>query len=445
MPAVVEHYSAGMTGRHGWRSWSGLVEADPAQVLAPAGTAEVADAVVSARTSGLTVKMVGSGHSFTDIARADGLMLLPDRLVGVTAPDREAMTVSVMAGTPLHVLNGRLADLGLALHNMGDIDRQTVAGAISTGTHGSGGRWSSLSAQVAAVEMVQADGSVVHLTADDDPDLLDAARVGLGALGILTEVTFLVEPAFRLEAVEQPMSWDRFTDTFEEMVGANHHVDIHWFPGTERALVKRNNRTLDDREPLGRFRAWFDDELMANRVFGAMNRVANLAPRAIPALNRVASRGLGARRYVDTASEVLVATRRVRFREMEYAVPRGSGMAALAEARRLMDRGRWPVTFPVEIRSGVRDDAWLSPSHGRDSVYLAFHVNAQTDHTAFFAAVEEVMCAHGGRPHWGKLHTRTAADLALTYPRFADFLALRDRWDPDRVFTNPYLDRVLGA
>jgi L-gulono-1,4-lactone dehydrogenase len=427
-----------------WRNWCRLVETHPAQVAAPTTTADVMDSVVAARMRGFPVKMVGAGHSFTDIARADGLMLLPDRLVGVTEVDHDAMTVSVLAGTPLHELNDRLAVEGLALHNMGDIDRQTVGGAIATGTHGSGGRWSSLSAQVTAVELVVGDGSLVRVESDTEPELLDAVRVGLGALGILTEVTFMVEPEFRLQAVEEPMTWDRLIATFDEMVRANHHVDVHWFPGTDRAQVKRNNRTLDGPRPLPRLRRLWDDELLANVAFAATNRLADTAPRTIPALNRIASRGLAERSYVDVAHRVFVASRRVRFREMEYALPRETGMAALTETRRLLDRSRWPVTFPLEIRSGVADTGWLSPSYGRDTVHLAFHVNARTDHTPYFGEVEKVMRANGGRPHWGKLHTRCRDDLAPDYPRFEDFLAMRDEHDPDRLFANAYLDRVLG-
>jgi FAD-linked oxidoreductase len=427
-----------------WRNWCRLAVARPGQVLAPRSPADVADAVEAAAACGRRVKMVGTGHSFTDIARADGLMLLPQGLVGVTGVDRAAMTVSVLAGTPLYALNEWLAELGLALHNLGDIDRQTVAGAISTGTHGSGGRFSSLSAQVVGARLVAADGSDIRFRADRDPDPLDGVRVGLGALGILTEVTFAVEPSFRLEAVEEPMPVDRLVAGFDELVSTNDHVDVHWFPGTDRAQVKRNNRTLDEPRPLSRLRRLWDDELLANLAFAATNRLADTVPRTLPLLNRIAARGLAERSYVDAAHRVFVASRRVRFREMEYAVPRETGMAALAEVRRLLARPRWPITFPVEIRSGVADTGWLSPTYRRDSVYLAFHVNARTDHTAYFTAMEEVMQAHGGRPHWGKLHTMSGADLALAYPRFADFLALRDKLDPDRVFTNHYLDRVLG-
>ena len=428
-----------------WRSWSGLAEAFPTHVLAPTDTDAVVDAVTAARERGLRVKMVGTGHSFTDVAVADGMMLRPDRLVGVRAVDRDAMTVTVLAGTPLHVLNAVLADLGLALHNLGDVDRQTVAGAISTGTHGSGGRWASLSAQVAAVELVTGDGSVLRVSAEQDADLFSVARLGLGAFGVLTAVTFHVEPAFRIQALEGRMSFDEVVARFDELVEEHHHVDVHWFPHTEQAMCKRNDRTLDDARPLSRTRAWLDDDLLSNRVYALTNRVGNAAPGVVPTLNRIGSRALTSRTYVDASHKVFVSERLVRFREMEYAVPRAAGMAALVEARRVMEAGGWPISFPVEIRFARADDAWLSTAYERDSVYLAFHVNAQTDHTAYFHEVERVMRAHDGRPHWGKLHTRTAEDLAPAYPRWAEAQRVRDRVDPDRLFTNAYLDRVLGA
>jgi L-gulonolactone oxidase len=436
-----------MTGTASWRSWSGLTTAVPTQQLSPASAAEVADAVVAARAHGLRVKMVGSGHSFTDIALTDGLLLRPDRLVGVESVDRETMTVTVLAGTPLHLLNDRLHGLGLALHNMGDVDRQTVAGAVATGTHGTGGRRASLSAQVTALEIVAGDGSLVHARADgtaEEVALLAAARVGLGALGIVTAVTFLVEPAFTLEAVEEPMPWSRVVEDFDALASGNEHFEAYWFPHTDRMLTKRNNRTALAR-PLSRTRAYVDDELLSNTVFGMVNRVGDLVPRAVPRLNGLSSRALSRRVYSDASHRVFTSPRRVRFREMEYAVPREAGMQALTEVRALIERRGWRIGFPVEIRHAPRDEAWLSTAHERDSVYLACHVNARTDHTAYFSGVEQVLRGYDGRPHWGKLHTRSAADLAPSYPRFEEFLALRDRLDPDRLFTNPYLERVLTA
>jgi len=430
-----------------WQNWSGLATAHPAQELTPTSPEEVVDAVVAARRHGLAVKMVGSGHSFTDIAVAEGLLLRPDRLTGVVTVDRDAMTVTALAGTPLHELNETLARLGLALHNLGDIDRQTVAGAISTGTHGTGGRWASLSAQVAAFDLVTADGTVVHARPDGDDlatAVFAAGRIGLGALGLLTTVTFFVEPAFTLDAVEEAMPFARVVDEFETLADTHHHFEAYWFPHTDRMLTKSNNRTADEPRPLRRPRAWVEDELLANTLFGVVNRVGDVVPRAVPPLARASSRALGTRRYSDASHRVFTSPRRVVFREMEYAVPREAGMAALTEVRALVEQRGWRISFPVEVRHAPADDVWLSTAHERDSVYLAFHVNARTDHREYFEGVEQVLVGYDGRPHWGKLHTRTVDDLASTYLRMDDFRYLRERLDPEGLFANAYLDRVLG-
>jgi L-gulonolactone oxidase len=388
--------------------------------------------------------MVGSGHSFTDIALTDGVMLDPSRLTGVTAVDRDAMTVTVLAGTPLHELNSRLHGLGLALHNMGDIDRQTVAGAVSTGTHGTGGIVASLSGQLEAVELVTGAGELVAADRERDPDLFQAARVGLGAVGVLTSLTFRVEPPFTLQALEEPMGLDEVLARHDELVAEHHHVDLYWFPHTDRCMVNMYDRTVDDPEPLGRVRAFVDDELLSNTLFGLLDRATTRFPGLTRRANQLSSRGLSRRTYSDSSERVFIASRRVRFREMEYSLPREQGMPALREVSRLIEQAGWQVAFPVEVRATPPDEAWLSTTYDRHSVYLAFHVGADVDHRAYFTGVERVLRAHGGRPHWGKLHTRTAADLAPDYARWSDFLAVRDRVDPDRAFGNGYLDRVLG-
>ena len=427
-----------------WTNWSGLASAHPAQVITPQDAGELADAVVAARGQHLTVKMPGTGHSFTGIACAEGLLLRPDGLTGIVSVDRDAMTVTALAGTPLHVLNAGLETLGLSLHNMGDVDRQTLAGAISTGTHGTGGLVASLSAQVAGLELVTGDGSLLRATETENPDVLAAARVGLGALGIITAVTLRVEPLFTLEAHESPMSWDEALDSFDQLVEENHYVEMYWFPHTDRMLTKRDNRTVDDPEPLSRRRAWVDDELLSNTVFGWVNGLGNRVPALIPSLNRLSGRALSARVFSDVPHRVFTSPRRVVFREMEYAVPREAGLQALRDVRRRIEASDWRISFPVEVRVAPADDIWLSTASGRESMYLAFHVNQRTDHTAYFSGVEEVLQEYDGRPHWGKLHTRTAADLEPAYPHWADFRKVRDRLDPDRVFTNDYLRRVLG-
>ncbi len=430
-----------------WRNWSGLESARPARVEEPAHAAAVVAAVERARAEGTTVKMVGTGHSFTAISAPEHTMLRPGGMTGILAVDREAMTVTARAGTQLKTLNTELARLGLSLHNMGDIAEQTLAGATSTGTHGTGGVWASLAAQVAGLSLVTGTGEVLHVSETEHPDVFDLARVGLGALGVLTTITFRVEPLFVLEAHETPMSWDEALDGFDERVADHHHVDTYWFPHTDRMMTKTNDRLdvgPDEAEPLARWRAWWDDEFLSNTLFGAANRVTNRFPGTIRRFNQVSSRLLSARSYSDVAHRVFISPRTVVFREMEYAVPREAGLAALREARAAIDASDLDITFPVEIRVTPADDIALSTSTGRDSLYLAFHTHRDVDHRAYFALLEPIMRAHDGRPHWGKVHTRTAADLAPAYPRFEEFLALRDRLDPDRVFANDYLRRVLG-
>lgn len=428
-----------------WKNWSGLEAARPARVEEPADTAAIVAAVERARSEGSTLKMVGTGHSFTAISAPEHTMLRPTRLGGILSVDREAMTVTALAGTRLKELNAQLEAMGLSLHNMGDIAEQTLAGATSTGTHGTGGVAASLSAQVCGLELVTGTGEVLRATETENPELLDLARVGLGALGVLTTLTFRVEPLFVLEANETPMWWDEALDGFDERVASHHHVDTYWFPHTDRMLTKTNDRRATmETEPLSALRKWWDDDFLSNSLFGALNHLTNAVPAIVPRFNQVSSRMLSARSYSDVAHKVFTSPRDVVFREMEYAVPREAGLTALREARAAIDRSDLRITFPVEIRVTPADDIAMSTSYGRDSFYLAFHTHRDADHLAYFALVEPIMRAHGGRPHWGKVHTRTADDLAPAYPRFAEFLALRDRLDPDRVFANPYLRRVLG-
>ncbi|WP_345640035.1 D-arabinono-1,4-lactone oxidase [Streptomyces tremellae] len=428
-----------------WRNWAGNVTARPARTAAPATASEVAHAVREAVADGLKVKAAGTGHSFTAAAATDGVLIRPDRLTGILALDRAAGTVTVAAGTPLRALNAALARAGLSLTNMGDIMAQTVAGAVSTGTHGTGRASASIAAQITALELVTADGSLLRCSREENPDVFAAARVGLGALGVLTSVTFAVEPVFLLTAREEPMGLDRVLAEFEEHVAGNEHFEFYWFPHTSNCNTKRNNRSAGPAAPPGLLRGWLDDEVLSNGAFKVACSVGRAAPAAIPAIARVSSRALSARTYTDIPYKVFTSPRRVRFVEMEYAVPREAAPAALREVKAAVDRSPLRVSFPVEVRTAPADDIALSTASGRDSAYIAVHLYRGTPHQAYFGAVERIMVAHGGRPHWGKLHSRDAEYLAGVYPRFGEFTAVRDRLDPDRVFGNDYLRRVLGG
>ncbi|MER7396107.1 D-arabinono-1,4-lactone oxidase [Streptomyces sp. NPDC000151] len=434
----------GTTRESVWRNWAGNVEARPVRSVAPASTEELAAAVRQAASEGLTVKAAGTGHSFTPAAATEGLLIRPERLTGIRKVDRAAGTVTVAAGTPLKDMNAALSAHGLSLANMGDIMEQTVSGATSTGTHGTGRDSASLSAQIVALELVTADGSVLRCSAQENADVFAAARLGLGALGVLTELTFAVEPEFLLAAREEPMPFDRVTADFDALVAENEHFEFYWFPHTGNCNTKRNNRSQGPAAPNGAVSGWVEDELLSNGVFQVACAVGRALPATIPGIAKLSSRALSARTYTDIPYKVFTSPRRVRFVEMEYALPREAAIAALRELRALVERSGLRISFPVEVRTAPGDDIPLSTASGRDTAYIAMHMYRGTPHEAYFTAAERIMTAHGGRPHWGKLHTRDAAYLAAAYPRFGEFTALRDRLDPQRVFDNAYLRRVLG-
>ena len=429
-----------------WRNWAGNQSAQPRSIEHPCDAEEVSLLVKRAAGEGRRVKAVGSGHSFTPTALTDGALLHLDRLSGVVSSDLSTGLVTVAAGTPLHRLNAILAELGLAMSNLGDIDRQTVSGATSTGTHGTGSKLGGLATQIRGLELVVGDGSIVGCSADERPELFECARVGLGALGVITAITLQCEPAFVLEADERPMPLDQVMEELDELAENNDHFEFYWFPHTDIALTKRNNRLPAGQEPrpLKPWREWLEDQFLANTVFNATCAVGKLRPSLVPRLNGMAAKSLGARRFSAPSHEVFTSPRRVRFVEMEYAVPRAAIRDAVQAVRDVIQREQLLISFPIEIRVTAPDDIPLSTASGRDSAYVAIHRYRGEPFEGYFRAVEHEMKGLGGRPHWGKMHWRTHEDLRPAYPRFDDFLAVRDKVDPDRVFANSYLDTVLG-
>jgi FAD-linked oxidoreductase len=429
-----------------WQNWAGTATADPARRYWPRSTEAISDAIKEAAAAGLTVRALGSGHSFTPVAATSGAALDLSGWTGVVAADLESGMVTVRSGTTLRELNAALDALGLALPNLGDIDAQTISGALSTGTHGTGARLHGIAAAVAGLELVLADGSVAACSADQRPDLFAAARVSMGALGVLSTVTLQCVPAFTLTADERPMPYEEVIERFDELAAANDHFEFFWFPYGKNALVKRNNRPSGPGgpAPMPDWRRFFEYEVMENALFGTLCRAGRTMPRLIRPLTQLAGATLSSRSYTAPSHRVFVTSRRVKFVESEYAVPRESVLDVLAELRAAVARLADPVMFPLEVRVVAADDVWLSTGYGRDTAYVAIHQYQGLPYQDYFAALESIATAVGGRPHWGKMHTRDAAYLATVYPRFADFGKIRDETDPERRFGNAYLRQVLG-
>jgi L-gulonolactone oxidase len=419
-----------------WSNWSRGQSCAPAEHVRPQSRAELSEAVARGRA----VRVAGAGHSFSGGVPTDGTLLSLERLDRVLDVDRASGLVRAEAGISLHRLVRELHAHGLALPNLGDIDVQSLAGALVTGTHGTGARLGNLASGVEAMELVLADGSERVL---DGGDELRAARVSLGALGVVAAVTLRCVPSFRLHAVDRPLPLEDVLGSLDERVEGNDHFELFTFPHSPLALTRTNNRTEAPATPRRPRREWLQDVVMDNHVFGLLNRTARRVPRAIPRINRAAGRAASKRERVADSFDVFASPRLVRFEEMEYALPRARAAEAVRAAREIL--ARHPVSFPIELRFSAGDDALLSPAHARDSAYVAVHVFEGMAYEAPFREVEAVMREWDGRPHWGKRSFLAAEELAPRYPRWADFAALRERLDPEGRFVNPWIARTLGA
>jgi L-gulono-1,4-lactone dehydrogenase len=426
-----------------WSNWARNQSCAPAARHRPRAEHELAAVVERAAAAGRHVKVVGAGHSFTPLVCTDGDLVDLADYSAVLAVDPVARTATVQAGIPLSRLSTELAAHGLALENLGDIAYQSIAGATSTATHGTGLHFGNLSSRIVGLRLIAGDGSVVDASADQHADVLDVARVGVGALGVLSTVTVQCVPAFNLHAIEQPELVDEVLERWEDEIAGNDHFEFFWVPGTRWALTKRNRRTDEPANERGRWRAFRDDYLINNVAFDLTCRIGRRRPDLIPRVAKLVP-SIGRSEYVAPSHTVFASPRLVKFYEMEYAIPREHLVEALNRVRSLVRSMGVPISFPVEVRVVAADDIPLSTASGRETAYIAVHVYQGTSYDQYFQGVEHIMDDYGGRPHWGKLHFQTASTLAPRYPRWDDFQQMRARLDPDGRFTSPYLDRILG-
>jgi L-gulonolactone oxidase len=433
------------TSANEWSNWAGDQRCAPAAIERPASVEELSAAVARAGERGLPVRVAGAGHSFSDIACTDGLLLRLDRLARVLDVDRATGLVRAQAGITIRELNGALDAYGLALENLGDVDAQTIAGAISTATHGTGARLRNISSQVVELTLVLADGSTLVCSRERDEDAFRAAVVGLGALGVVAEVTLRCVPAFTLHGVDAPAPLADTLDRFEELALGNDHFEFFVFPHAHTALTRTNNRTERPPRPRSRLSAYANDVLLTNYAFELCCRAGRRFPRRIPQINRLVTRLAGNSERVDRSAAIFASPRLVRFTEMEYALPRERTPLAVRRVMELVEDRGFAVPFPIEVRTVAGDDAFLSTAAGRDSGFVAVHMYTGMEWEPYFRAVEAIMDELDGRPHWGKRHFQTASTLRARYPDWDRFAAARARLDPHGVFANEWTERVLGA
>jgi L-gulono-1,4-lactone dehydrogenase len=419
-----------------WTNWARDQHCAPERVERPRSEEELVQLVAGARR----VKVAGSGHSFTDIACTDGVMVDLSGMNRVLDVDGDDVTVE--AGITLHDLGEQLAARGLAMENQGDVDPQTLAGAIATATHGTGGRFRNLSSQVVGVRLVTGGGELLDIREGDE---LRAARVSLGALGAVSAVTLRCVPGFTIERIDEPRPLDEVLPRLDELVDAHDHWEAFTLPYTRTALTLSSMRT--DREPCPppRARAFLRDVLIENAALDAACRLGRRFPSTIPPVNRRFAALMTGAEHLDASHRVYANTRLVRFTEMEYGIPREHAAEALERVLALIERRRLQVGFPIELRVVAPDDALLSTAYGRPTAYIAVHQYHGMEFETYFRAVEAIMEDYGGRPHWGKRHYQSAATLAPRYPEWERFQGVRRRLDPEGRFENDYTRRVLGT
>lgn len=433
-----------------WSNWSGAVTSNPTQIVQPADEAEVIALVKKTAASAGRLKAVGAAHSFTPVAQTDGTLVNLDKMSGLVKFDEEKMTVTLRAGTRLRDCPAILRPLGVAFANQGDVDPQSIIGAISTGTHGTGVGFTGFAGMVRSFRMVTPDGEAhfCHPDAEDslDRELYDLCRISLGAYGIITEVEMDVVPTFVLEAKEAAEPVTPVVENFGEHAHAVDHLEYFWFPGTDVAHVKTNTRKPGDTptNPIPRWKSVLDDDVLGNGAFLAMNKLSGAFPKLTTPLAKIAAKGLAQREYSDVAHDVFVTSRLVKFNEMEYSVPLADATEVLSEVHKTINAMDEQVLFPIEVRATGADEVPLSTAKGRESCYIALHRYHTQDQWAYFRRIEPIFKAAAGRPHWGKMHSLNHEDLLERHEDLARATELRAKVDPQGVFRNAMVDRIFG-
>jgi FAD-linked oxidoreductase len=427
-----------------WANWAGDQICAPVVIARPRSEEELVEVVRRAIASGQRVRAVGAGHSFTDCACTDGMMVDTSAMQRVLVVDDARGTVTVEGGIRLHALGRPLAKRGLALENQGDIDRQSISGAISTSTHGTGAGLQNLAARVVGLRLVTGQGDVIEVSAERERDTYLAARVSIGALGIISALTIQCVPLYTLHRHDAPLPLAATLARLDEHVDRNDHFEFFVFPYTTTALTRTTRRSHEEADPPARWKRRLEEELVENLALSLVCRTGRRWPRLTPGLNRFISGQLSESLVEDHAWRVYATRRGVHFNEMEYAIPRVHAREAVERVLALVERRRLPILFPLEVRFSAGDDAFLSTAHGRETCYIAVHQYSGMEFETYFRAVEAIMDEYGGRPHWGKRHYQTAATLRERYPDWDRFQAVRVRLDPDGVYDNDYTRRVLS-
>jgi len=427
-----------------WQNWSGSVQGQPRQVVMPGSINELKQRVGVYARDGRHVRVVGSGHSFTPLVQSDDVLMSLDNLQGIESIDAERGTATVLGGTKLKLLGETLLAHGLAQENLGDIDVQSIAGAISTGTHGTGINFGSLATQIEGMTLVTAAGELLECSPEQHPDIFKAAQVSLGALGVIASVRLRVVPAKVLHYQGLRKKLSNCLDHLEQYRQENTHFEFFWFPYTEWVQAKFINPSS---EAPCKHTLWgtLNRIVLENWVYGSLCAVSRAIPGFAKSVCKISGNSIANVDEINYSHRLFSTPRMVRFQEMEYNIPAEHTRAVISEIQQCIEQHQFAVNFPLECRFVHNDDIWLSPAYQRESAYVAVHMYRGMPYHSYFSHIEEIFKRYQGRPHWGKMHTRTAQELAALYPHWHDFRRVRASLDPNGMFLNDYLRALLDA
>lgn len=425
-----------------WKNWAHTSESNPERILYPTSIGEVCEIVKSALEQNKSIRVVGAGHSFTQLVQTDVWLLSLDLLSGIDSIDEDHGIVTVLGGTRLFQIGEDLGKRGFAQENLGDINVQSIAGAISTGTHGTGIEFGNVSTQVIELVLVTASGDILTISEKENPQYYKAALVSLGSLGIIVKVTLKIIPCPVYEYTSQKVQFSQLEKQLNQFIKSNRHFECYLFPYSDSVQVKTMN--ISERQPQSLKLHHFSNLIIENYLFFLISEMCRFFPKSSRFFSRLSAKAVSSSSIVGHSYQLFATPRIVRFREIEYCIPLEHMGAALSEVRECIEKKKYKVHFPIECRTVKRDDIWLSPSYERDSAYIAFHMYKGMPYEEYFRDMEEIMKKYEGRPHWGKMHTRKMEDLLTTYPRLPDFLAIRQELDPNGVFLNEYVKKLMS-
>ncbi|EEL52074.1 FAD-dependent oxidoreductase [Bacillus cereus Rock3-44] len=410
-------------------------------MMYPKNIQDVIKAVHLAKEMGKRIRVVGSGHSFTPLVQTEEILLSLDGLQGILGIDSQSSIVEVWAGTKLSYLGRMLQEKGYAQENLGDIDSQSIAGAISTGTHGTGITFGSLATQVVEITAVLASGETIICSEKEHPEFWKAFQLSLGMLGVIVKVKLKVVPAYMLMYKSKKESFSTVMNSLEEYK-KHRHFEFFVFPYSDDVQVKITDETTGK----GMDVKWhkFKTELLENIAFSLLSKGCKLMPSISKRVSRLSAKAVPNGQIIGPSYQIFATSRNVRFYEMEYSIPAEHMKKVVQEIHNLIQEKRFQVHFPIECRYVRGDDIWISPAYERDSAYIAVHMYKGMKYAAYFTAIERIFQKYEGRPHWGKMHAMGYEQLQRVYPKLSSFLEVRKEVDPIGMFLNPYLSKMFS-